>query len=300
VIPAVEDRLVGAYPTVPTPFQGDLSLDLDSLGAMVDRLLGRGIRGLTILGSISEAAQLTDAEQCAVLGFVVKRAAGRATIVAGVMQIGTAAAVEQGKRFRDLGAHALLLAAPEYQDAPLIQAIEHFTAVVRDVNLPTLYHDTRRPSELALTVEDVGELFNAVSLVGMRSVDPDPSEVGLQIRAIGRPTAMFSGQSFNCLSCLNEGAVGAMCPIATVMPVTAARVVAEHRAANDGAAMEAQARLSLAAPLLAADLADHAGVKEALVAAGILKSAAVRGPLPAVSAERRRQIRELAKTLVEL
>jgi len=305
VIPRLEERLTGAYAAIPIPFHDDQSLDLDGLGEIIDRVLARGIRGLTILGDSAESMTLSDDERYGVLGYAVQRTGGRATIVAGLRSSAAGIAVEQGKRFKDLGADALLVALPGRPGALLTGVVAHYTAVVRDVDLPTLYDHA--PTDLALSPEEVGELLTEVTLVGIRNGSRGAADLAEQIRAVGRPISMFTGQSFDCLTCLAGGGVGAICPIAALMPSTARRLIDEHRAGNDAGAEDAQSRLLRAAPLVTAELHEatagvpHPGIREALVSVGILRSAMVRGTSAAhMSEERRQQMRVLGAELAEL
>ena len=100
---SIIERLRGSFPVMPTPFHDDQSLDLDGLSAVIDRVLDRGIKGLTLLGSSAEAAYLTADERTQVLRHAVQRVNGRATLLVGVIQVGPLPAVEEAKRFRDLG-----------------------------------------------------------------------------------------------------------------------------------------------------------------------------------------------------
>jgi 4-hydroxy-tetrahydrodipicolinate synthase len=304
---SLADRLIGAFPVLPTPFNDDQSVDYDGLADIVERLLASGIKGLTVLGSGSEGAYLTDDERLTVLEQVSKRVAGRATLVAGLVQFSTAVAVDQGKRFKDLGAEALLLGLPQHYDMPVAQVITHYTAVVRDVQLPTLYYHSPKPSRFGLSSKQLGRLFSEVSLVGVNSASIDVAEIGVQIRAIGRPISMFTAHSNYCLACLTDGGVGAMCSLGVLMPKTAMRLVNDYRSGDDDGASAAQARFAHAASVLAAEAfegdpagATHWGVKEALVTAGVLKSGMVRKPQPGLSEAQKASIRGVAKDLAEL
>jgi 4-hydroxy-tetrahydrodipicolinate synthase len=307
VIPSVEDRLVGPYPTLPTPFHDDQSLDLDGLGEIIDRVLAKGITGITLLDDMAESTYLTDEERYKVLSFASDRAKGRALIVASVAQLGTAAAVYQGKRVRDLGADALLIGLPQASDTPLPLVISHFTTIVRDVGLPTLYdHNVSTPG-VALSTEDVGELFNEVALAGIKNGSPDLREMVAQIRAVGRPISMFVSRSADCIECLDAGGVGAMCPLATLMPESARRVLQGHRTGDASVANAARQRFVVAAPLASGGTdgdgrasVPPAKLKEALFSAGIIRSSRVRDPQPALSDAAKAAIRELATQLVEL
>ncbi len=307
MVPSIADRLIGAYPVLPTPFHDDQSLDLEGLGEIVDRLLSHGVRGLTVLASGAEGPYLTDDERYAIVRHVAERARGRATVLVGLLQFATAVAVEQGKRFRDLGADAVLVGMPQPYDTPFTQVIQHYTAVVRDVELPTLHYHASRPTHPALSAKQVGTLFAEVSLVGIENASAEAEDLRAQIRAVGRPISMFTGRSADCLACLEEGGVGAICPVAALMPKSLIQLVDAYRMGADAAARAAQARLRGATSIVTAELFDedpvvvpHWGVKEALVAAGILRSATVRHPQTGLSGAQRAKIRALAPELVEL
>jgi dihydrodipicolinate synthase/N-acetylneuraminate lyase len=306
VIPSVADRLFGAFPVIPTPFNDDQSLDMDGLGEIIDRMLAYDVRALMLLGSQSEVTYLTDDEQCRVVEFAKQRAGTRALILAGLVQSGTAAAVEHGKRIRDLGADALVVALPQQYETPFPMVVTHFSAVVRDVGLPTLYYHYPEPTHLRLTPERIGVLFGEAALVGIQNGALDTDDVLAQIREVGRPIAVFSGSSFDCLACLDGGAAGSICPEIVLMPKTALRLVSAHRSALTPEAEALQNHLLEASPIVSPRAADgpvfvpHAGVKEALVAAKVIRSATVRAPQPGVPEARLARIRELAARLVEL
>jgi len=302
MIPSIADRLVGAYPALPTPFNDDQSLDLDGLGALIDRLLQKGIAGITLLEETAERTYLTDEERHRVVSYAADRAKGRATVVATVSQIGTAAAVYQGKRYRDMGADALLIGMPNIADTPLSLVIAHYTAIVRDVGLPGIYEHRG-----SVPPEEVGELFNEVSLAGIKNGSPDLREMVAQIRAVGRPISMFVSRSADCIECLDAGGVGAICPLAALMPVSARRVVVGHRKDDPAEAEAARQRFVNAAPLASGGTdgdgratVPPAKLKEALCAAGVIRSSRVRDPQPALSESQKAAVRELAKQYIEL
>lgn len=306
MIPRLEERLTGAYASLPVPLKQDGAVDLDGLGEVVERVLTRGIRGLVVLDDALEASQLTPEERDRVVARVVQRTEKRATVLAGLHASNTAQAVEEGKGFRELGADGLLVSVGE-KDAelsasePLTPVIAHFTAIVRDVDLPTLYDHV--PSELSLSPEEVSDLFAEVSLVGIRNGTPNGSDVRAQMRAVGRPISMFTARSYQSLDCLAAGGVGSMCPLATLLPLTARRLIEKHRAGNDAGAKDAEARLERARPFVTTTVPHesvHLPLTEALAAVGIVGPAHSRKLAVALSDVRRKTIRELARELVEL
>ena len=306
MIPRVEERLTGAYAVLPVVLKEGGGLDLDAVGEIVERVLQRGIRGIAVLADGPEAVYLAPEERDRVVARAVQRSQGRATILAGLRAPSAVLAAEEGKRFKDLGADGLLVSLEERRaeirpGEMMTPVIAHFTAVVRDVGLPTLYDHV--PADMPLTPEEVGDLFAEVTLVGIRNGTPQATDVAAQIRAVGRPISMFTSRSFDCMTCLSVGGVGAMCPVATAMPLTARRLVEKHRAGNDAGAQEAQSRLARAELFVATATAGespHLALIEALHAVGITGPAVSRNPKGGLTDDLRSRIRALAHELVEL
>jgi len=118
---------------------------------------------------------------------------------------------------------------------------------------------------------------------------------------------MFTGHSFDFLACLRGGAVGSICPAAVLMPRSAAAIARRHAAGEGEAAEAAQQAMFRALPFVMPEPGPdgpvgvpHAGVKEALVALGILRSSRIRGPQPSLSEGRRAEIRQMAAAIAEL
>ena len=65
----------GVYPAVPTQFNKDFSLDLDTTQKHIQALLDAGIHGLVMLGTIGENASLSREEKVRVLRATVEVAA---------------------------------------------------------------------------------------------------------------------------------------------------------------------------------------------------------------------------------
>ena len=168
-------------------------------------------------------------------------------------------------------------------------------------------------------------LFEAVELAGIKESGFSTPEMAAHLRGIEGPIKIFTGQSFNLSAALDLGAVGSICPVATLMPRTTLGLVEAHGRGDRDRAAELQDRLFDGLPIvtpgsipprvarvaLRLTLAGgvkppkpvgvpHGGVKEALAAVGIIRCASVRCPQPSLSKRKIQEIRSLAPTLVEL
>src|SRR5271169_3914308 len=111
-MPHLTNDAAGVHVIAPTPFDEKGALDLASSARMVDRYLGMGATGLTILGIMGEAPKLTGAEARAFVKEVLQRVDGRIVVTVGVSSPGFAAMSELAKAVMDLGASGVMIAPP--------------------------------------------------------------------------------------------------------------------------------------------------------------------------------------------
>lgn len=318
-------KLSGPFPVLPTPFDAYQKLDLPGLEAILDRLLDRGIEGVTLLGSSSEAPYLTGVEKRRILKAALKKIAGRAAGLVGIIAWGTVQAVEAAREARDLGADALMVALPQYYRTPLGSVIEHYQAVVQATELPVIYYHYPETTGLDLSPRQMTKLFAEVELAGIKESGFSTPELASHLRRIHRPIQVFTGQSFNFLAALTAGAAGAICPMGVLMPLTSLSLMRAFEGCNKAGAVKMQRALDEALPIVIpgnvpTNLArrafksslktglplpkppgvPHAGIKEALAALGIIGSAQVRTPQPALTFKKKREIKMVAEKLSEL
>jgi 4-hydroxy-tetrahydrodipicolinate synthase len=100
----------GVYLITVTPFTDDGALDLASTDRMVDFCLERGVTGLTVLGIMGEANKLTAEESRSFVARVLARVAGRVPVVVGASASGFAAMRELSDAVMAQGAAGVMVA----------------------------------------------------------------------------------------------------------------------------------------------------------------------------------------------
>src|SRR4030095_2417926 len=86
-------RCNGVLPPVTTPFNAGGDVDYGALSSNIARYNETGLRGYVPLGSNGEAVHLTNAERRRVVESVRRAATDEHTIVAGVNELSTRAAI---------------------------------------------------------------------------------------------------------------------------------------------------------------------------------------------------------------
>lgn len=106
----LDETAKGVFTIAATPFLPDGAVDFDSIDIMVDAYIARGADGLTILGMMGEAAELTAEESVS----IVRRVTSRCTVpvIVGVSAPGFSAMQILSQEAMDAGAAGVMVAPP--------------------------------------------------------------------------------------------------------------------------------------------------------------------------------------------
>lgn len=102
----------GVHPIVPTAFDDDGSLDLESQGRLIEYMGRVGSSGVAILGFLGEAHKLSSAERRRVIEVTREHAGPEMKVLVGVRAHGAAGAIEQSLEAKELGADAVFESSP--------------------------------------------------------------------------------------------------------------------------------------------------------------------------------------------
>lgn len=104
----------GSAVALVTPFHADGSVNFPKLEELVEWQIANGTDAIVACGTTGEASTLDNDEHLAVIGHVVKTAAGRVPVIAGTGSNDTAFGVWLSQEAEKLGADALLVVTPYY------------------------------------------------------------------------------------------------------------------------------------------------------------------------------------------
>jgi len=131
----------GVFSVLPTPFNDDGSLDLESLKKVVDLYLSAGINGVTALGVTGEVARLNDRERNVVLETVIKQVNGRGAVIAGTSADGLHKCIEYSREARAAGASGVMVSPPRMPKLNSEAIVSHFRQLAAAVDIPIVIQD---------------------------------------------------------------------------------------------------------------------------------------------------------------
>ncbi|MFB6155317.1 MAG: 4-hydroxy-tetrahydrodipicolinate synthase [Haloferacaceae archaeon] len=285
----------GVYPAMTTPFEGDDSIDFETLRADARRLEAAGVDGLVPVGSTGESATLTHDEHVRVVEEVVD-AVDDVPVIAGTGSNATREALSLSRRAADAGADGLLLISPYYNRPEPAGMLEHYLTIADAVDLPQVVYNVPSRTGRNVDVDTVVELAGHDNVRGYKAASGDLGRVSEIVeRTSDEEFAVLSGDDGLTLPILSVGGRGTISVVGNVEP--------ERTCAMVGAALDGDYDRARAIHHELAPLVRHLFVETNPIP--VTEAVAIRGygpgrlrpPLTRLSAEYRERLRDL---LVEL
>ena len=141
-----------------TPFAQDGSIDLAALDTHVNRLIDAGVHGLVPGGSTAEFTVLSTEERKTALEQVIKSAAGRVPVVAGVGDLSTNRVIDLAVHAAKAGAAATMVVPPFYAAPNLTQLRDMCSEIHKASGLDIMYYNIPSMSGVSLSPKELAAL----------------------------------------------------------------------------------------------------------------------------------------------
>jgi 4-hydroxy-2-oxoglutarate aldolase len=210
-------------PPVTTPFDDAGSVDYDGLGRNIERYNRAGLSGYVALGSNGESVHLTADERAKVITTVKRGSDGAPsprTLVAGVNELSTRAAIDAVRRAADAGADAVLVITPYFYKGAMTQEalFRHFIGVAESSPVPVLLYNVPQNTGLTIDPATVASLAEHPSIVGIKESAGNTNIVSELIRLVPESFAVLAGSGGILYPSLLLGATGAILAVACIAP----------------------------------------------------------------------------------
>jgi 1-pyrroline-4-hydroxy-2-carboxylate deaminase len=148
----------GIFPAITTPFQADLSVDYEILGAQARWLVECGCNGIVALGSLGEAPTLTREEKVEILKQARRSLDGKAPVIAGIAALSTAEAVWLAKEAHRVGADGLMVLPPQVYRSDWRETQTHLGSIFQATPLSCMLYNNPIAYGTDITPEQMIEL----------------------------------------------------------------------------------------------------------------------------------------------
>jgi 4-hydroxy-tetrahydrodipicolinate synthase len=230
----------GVFPYLVSPVDGDGRVKEAVLAALVERLVGAGVHGLTPLGSTGEFAYLDHGQREAVVRTVVRAARGRVPVVAGVASTTIAGAVAEARRWAELGADGILAILEAYFPIPDAGVEAYFRAIAEATDLPVVLYTNPQFQRSDLSLAVIRRLAEVPTIRYLKDASTNTGRLLTILDATGGRIGIFAASAHIPAAVMLIGGVGWMAGPACLVPERSVRLYEACRAGRWEEAMEMQ------------------------------------------------------------
>jgi 4-hydroxy-tetrahydrodipicolinate synthase len=285
-------RFEGIFAVMLTAYDDYGNVDREAMREMTDYLVGSGVHGLVVLGSNGENPYLTHHHQKDVIDTVVDACSQRVPVIAGINKRGTEPAIDMARYAEEAGADVLLVALHRFYNLGEDAVYGFYEEVCGSVSLPVLFYNFPSNTCLTLSPESIARIADIGNLVGAKETIFEVEEVGRLVELTGEDFSVFTGMTFNLVDTMAVGACGAICPMPNLIPQKTVELYDACRSGDAERAGILQKEIYALAPLMASSPTPHAMQKEAMRLLGHPVKAYVKSPLPRLTSEEAKLVRE--------
>ncbi len=279
----------------PTPFDAAGEFDEAALRANLARWHATGVSGYVALGSTGERVHLDEREYAAVLAATRAAVPASHLLIAGAGQHSTRHTINEVRRAADAGVDAALVITPHFYRSAMTQTalVEYYATIAAAAPVPVLLYSMPELIGIALAPETIAQLSQHENIIGVKDSSADIVNFAETLRLAPADFAVLTGHGPLFYAALAAGATGGILAAACVTPQLAVNIFTAVKANDHARALTLQRAF---APLARAVTARYGigGLKHALDLAGYA-GGQVRAPLPAPTAEARREIAQLLR-----
>ena len=214
----MSDAWQGVFPAATTQFQPDEALDLGATMGHVETMIGAGIDGLIMLGTVGENCSLLYGEKLDILRATVEQVARRVPVLTGVAEYSTSLACRFAEDAQRIGVDGLMvLPAMVYKSDPR-ETIAHFRAVARSTRLPIMVYNNPVSYSVDITPEMFVELADQANLVAIKESSENVRRITDLRNRCGDRYILFCGVDDLVLESILLGATGWVSGLVNAFP----------------------------------------------------------------------------------
>ncbi len=240
----------GVFPAVTTPFRADGTIDLPGLERFLESLIGAGVHGLVLLGSLGENGSLTPGEKLDIIHCAVRTVGNRVPVLAGVAETTTTRACEFVRQGERAGLDGFMVLPPMQYVSDRRETIHHLRTVAETAERPLMIYNNPIAYRVDITPEMFEELAGESRFVALKESSDDVRRITEIQRRLGDRYTIFVGVDDLAMESLLMGARGWVAGLVCAFPREA---VALYSLVQAGRLREALALYRWFAPLLHLD-----------------------------------------------
>jgi 4-hydroxy-tetrahydrodipicolinate synthase len=210
--------LRGVFPYLVSPVDPDGNVRTAVLARLCDDLIGKGVHGLTPLGSTGEFAYLNAEQRTAVVKTTIEAAHRRVPVVAGVVSTSTLDAVAQARAYQKLGADGILAILEAYFPLADAQVESYFRSIADAVDIPVVIYTNPQFQRSDLSLDVIARLAEHPRIGYIKDASTNTGRLLSIMNRCGEAIKVFSASAHIPAAVMLIGGVGWMAGPACIIP----------------------------------------------------------------------------------
>ena len=281
--------LDGVIVALLTPVTQEGRVDHGALRRLVERLVDRGVTGVSPLGSTGEGYSLGLEQRLAVVDTVAQSVPAGMPVVPGVFAHNHEQAVAEIAAYADRGGTAVLAAPPSYYPLQAAEQERYFSRLADAAALPLVLYNIPVYTKVQIAPAVAAALASHPRVAGLKDSGRDLGYAATLLDAVAAAGAaadfaVLAGADSMLVSYMLAGARGTICANANVVPEVVLACYEAVRAGKLDDALRLEARLRAVQAAFRTG-SPPAAYKAALAAAGVGEPWLVPPRLPLTEAE---------------
>jgi dihydrodipicolinate synthase/N-acetylneuraminate lyase len=281
--------LEGVIVALLTPVDREGTVDHGALRNLAERVAGRGVTGVSPLGSTGEGYSLGLEQRLAVTGTVARTVPAGTPVIPGVFAHNHEQAVAEIAAYADHGGTAVLVAPPCYYPLRAAEQQAYFSRLADAAALPLVLYNIPVYTKVQIVPAVAAALASHPRVAGLKDSGRDLGYAAGLLDAVAAAGAaaefsVLTGADSMLVSYMLAGARGTICANANVVPELVLAVYDAVRAGKLDDALRLEARLRAVQAAFGIG-APPAAYKAAVAAAGVGEPWLVPPRLPLTAAE---------------
>lgn len=225
------DKCHGAWPTMVTPYNQDLQIDVGAYRSLVDWYVTHGVGGVYANCLTSEMYLLDEDERLLLVSEAVRAAAGRVPVAAtGNLGDTIEEHIAFCRRVADAGADVVMLVVPPFHDNDA-DLQRYYLTMAEQVKAPLGLYECPVPRPYHLGMELVRTLAQSGRFLAFKETSCDQAKIQALLDATrDTPLSLLQANTPYLLWSVQAGALGTMSIAAAWIPDLVAAVIDEGQA----------------------------------------------------------------------
>ena len=222
----LKNKISGHGVAMITPFDGNLSIDFDSISDITNNLLKNGVDFLVILGTTSESPTIKKEEKREIIEHITSLNSNRVPLVLGLGSNSTEQVLEDLEYYNLDSFDALLSVTPYYNKPNQNGLYYHYKSIAINSILPVILYNVPARTGINILPNTVCKLANDFeNIIGIKEASNDINQAKELLSICPNDFIVLSGEDQLAVPMINLGAKGLISVIGNAMPKKCSEMV---------------------------------------------------------------------------